>query len=93
MNKKGATMIFFGMMLSVMIWIAFTQTLDPVKDETADARSVSKLDCANTSISTGVKATCVIVDWTLFGYAGAIISLIIGTAAGRLLDVSMRKKE
>ena len=94
MNKKAAGgMIFFGMMLSVMIWIAFTQLLGPVKDQTEEARSVSQLDCANTSISTGVKATCIVIDWTLFGWAGAVIAAIIGAAGGGLIDQHLKKKE
>ncbi len=94
MNKKGfGAFTFFGIMISVMIWIGFTQLLGPVSDQTAEARSVSQLDCGNTSISIGVKATCVIVDWTLFGWAGAIIATIIFTAGGGLIDSQLRKKQ
>lgn len=92
MNKKGQ-MVFFGMMLSVMIWIAFTQLLDPVKDASGEARSVSQLDCDNSSISMGTKGTCVIVDWTLFGWAGAVITAIIGAAGGKILERSLEKKK
>lgn len=92
MNKKGQ-MIFYGMMLAVMIWIAFTQLLGPVKDSTEDARSLSQLDCGNSSISMGNKGTCVIVDWTLFGWAGAIIAAIIGAAGGKLLEKTTAKEK
>ncbi|KKL06233.1 hypothetical protein LCGC14_2598070 [marine sediment metagenome] len=94
MNKKAAGgMIFFGMMIGVMIWIAFTQLLGPVTTATGDARSVSQLDCANSSISTGTKGTCVIVDWMLFGWAGAIIAGIIGAAGGSIIDSRLKKKQ
>ena len=93
MNKKATgAMLFFGMMIGVMVWIAFTQLLGPVTDASADARSVSQLDCDNSSISTGTKGTCVIVDWTLFGWAGAVIAGIIGIAGGSIIDSQLRKK-
>ena len=92
-NKKAiGAMTFFGMMIGVMIWIAFTQLLGPVKDSLEIARSVSQLDCTNSSISIGTKGTCVIVDWTLFGWAGAVIATIIGAAGGGFIDSQLRKK-
>ena len=91
-NKKGAAgMIFFGMMLGVMIWIAFTQLLGPVTDASGTARAVEQLDCDNASISIGTKGTCVIVDWTLFGWAGAVIASIIGAAGGGLINKFSKK--
>jgi len=95
MNNKAETfgvMIFFGMMLGLMLWIAFTQMLGPATDATADARAVTQLDCANTSISQGTKATCVIVDFMVFGWSGAVIALIIGAASGGLLYKIQPKK-
>ena len=93
MNKKGTgAMLFFGMMIGVMVWIAFTQLLGPVTDASADARSVSQMDCDNSSISIGTKGTCVIIDWMLFGWAGAVIAGIIGAAGGGIIDSQLRKK-
>ncbi len=87
MNKKGqtGTGVFFGIMIAVMLWVAFSQTLDPIKDATTSARGVDQLDCGNGSISIGTKSTCVIVDWAQFGYAGTIITVIIGAAGGGIL--------
>lgn len=92
LKAKRGQQLFFGLMISVMIWIAFSQLLGPVKSTLEDARATDQLDCTNTSISVGTKATCVVVDYTLFGWAIAIISLILGAAGGRLLDQA-RKKE
>ena len=93
MNKKGAAgMIFFGMMLGVMVWITFTQLLGPVTDASADARSAQQLDCDNESISQGTKGTCVVVDWMLFGWAGAVIAGIIGATGGGLIGSFLKKK-
>ena len=92
MNKKGQ-MAFIGIMLSVMLWIAFSQMLGPVKDATRTARGADQLDCANSSISIGTKGTCVITDWTLFGWAGGIIAVIIGLVGGRFVDRLLVKKQ
>ena len=92
MNKKASSgMIFFGMMLGVMVWIAFTQLLGPVTDASGDARAADQLDCDNESISIGTKGTCVIVDWMLFGWAGAVIAGIIGAAGGGLISKFSKK--
>jgi len=95
MNKKGGSGvgIFFGIMIAVMVWIAFSQLLGPMVTATSDARAVDQLDCDNSSISTGEKATCVIVDYTVFGFTAAIISVIIGLAGGGLIGVLTKKKE
>ena len=72
----------FGMMMGLMVWIAFTQLLGPATDSAQEARSVDGLDCDNESISTGTKGTCIVVDWAVFGWAGAIVAVIIGLVAG-----------
>ena len=80
MAKKGQGMIalsIYGIMLAVMIWITFTQLLGPATDATQTARTVQQLDCDNSSISDGTKASCVIVDFAVFGWAGAVIAVII----------------
>ncbi len=92
-KKATGAMIFFGMMMGVMIWIAFTQLLGPVTDALGNARAADQLDCDNESISMGTKGTCVIVDWTLFGWAGAVIASIIGAAGGGITDIILKKKQ
>ena len=95
MNKKGVgtlVWVFFGMMMGVMIWIAFSQLLGPIKDATSDARSVSQLDCDNSSITTGNKATCVVIDFMMFGFAGAVIAIIFGGIGGGLISKRIKKE-
>lgn len=92
MNKKGlGTSIFFGIMISVLIWISFGQTLGPIKDATELARDTDNLDCNNASVSTGVKSTCVVVDFMLFGWAGVVIAAVLGAAGGGIFDLATRK--
>jgi hypothetical protein len=75
-------MAFYGMILGITVWIAFSQLIGPAADATQDSRSISGLDCANASISTGTKGACVVTDWFVFGWAGAVIAGIIGIATG-----------
>ena len=84
MNKKGqtGTGIFVGMMLGIMIFIALSQMLNPIKTTIETARSPDQLDCGNSSISIGTKATCVVVDWTMFGFVGAVLATIFGGIGG-----------
>jgi len=93
MNKKGfGETIVFGMMISIMLWIAFVQLLGPATDEAQNARSSNQLDCNNSSISTGTKATCLIVDYGVFGWAGSVITAIVGAAGGGLYGYLFRRK-
>lgn len=89
MNRKAQAgmgiWVIFGMMIGAMIWLAFTQIISPLTDETQNARSVTGLDCDNTSISTGTKGTCVIVDAMGFGFSGTIIMMIIGAITGAII--------
>ena len=89
MNKKAQAgmgiWVIFGMMIGLMAWIAFTQMIVPLNDETQNARAVTGLDCDNSSISTGTKGTCVIVDFMGFGYSGAVIVVILGGIVGAII--------
>lgn len=90
MNKKGTVGVgvIFGMMIGVMVWIAFTQLIGITTDFTQDARASttsygqSGLDCDNESISIGTKATCVVTDFMPFGWALAVFVSIFGTVGG-----------
>lgn len=84
MNKKSQ-FIFVGIMIAIMTFIVLVQFINPLKSQINTARSPDNLDCINSSISVGNKATCVIVDWQLpyfiaigMGAAGAFMG-------GRLL--------
>lgn len=83
LNKK-AQHIFAGIGIFVMVFIVMVQFITPIKDQIIIARDVSALDCTNSSISTGVKATCVVVDWTLPYFVWIVLAAgigIIGTFA------------
>ena len=82
MNKKAQAgigiWVIFGMMIGLMGWIAFTQMIVPLNDETQNARAVTGLDCDNSSISVGTKGTCVLIDWSLPYFVGVVLAVAFG---------------
>ena len=77
MKSKKAQGILVGIMMFVVAFIVIVQFIGPIKDQITTARNPSSLDCTNTSITTGDKSTCVVVDITLFYFVG----MAIGAAA------------
>lgn len=87
-NKKGFGLgIFAGAMTAIIVFIMAVQFITPIKDQIIDARAVDALDCTNSSISTGNKATCIVVDWTLPYF----IALIIATGAGLITGFGVKR--
>ena len=86
MNKKGQ-MAMVKVMMFIMVFIAVVLFIDPLKEQISTSRSVSNLDCGNSSITTGNKATCIIVDWGLPYFIG------IGLAAAAGYGLYKKKKE
>ena len=76
MYKKGQS-IFFGIMMAVVIIIAVINMIQPMKDSVIDARSSTKLNCSDPNLSTGLKAACIQIDWSLFAFIGAGLSAAI----------------
>ena len=84
MNSRGQ--MFLGIMLFIMIFIILVITIPVLKEVMEIGRDADHLDCDNSSISTGVKATCVVTDIGLFYYAASLLSaagaaIMIGWAA------------
>lgn len=80
MNKKGQA-IFVKIMIFIIALIAIVQFVQPVKNEVITARNPTNLDCTNSSISTGQKMGCVIVDVTLPYFIGIAIAVAGGFMA------------
>jgi len=76
MNKKGQK-IFYGIMVAIILFIAIVQLIKPIKDQVTDIRGEDKLNCTGTSLSTGEKATCILVDWWLFYFVGTAFTVAI----------------
>jgi hypothetical protein len=71
MNNKGQ--MFLGIMLFIFIFIILVITAPVLKEVIELARTPTMLDCNNASISTGVQATCVVIDFGLFYYAASLL--------------------
>jgi hypothetical protein len=77
LGNKGQALIA-GIMVAVIVFIIAVQFITPLKEIVNDVRASDSLDCGNTTISTGQKATCVIVDW----YMPYLIVMIMAGGLG-----------
>jgi len=75
-NKIGQQMMLLGIVFMVAAFIAAILMIDPMKDLLSIGRT--SLDCSNTSITTGEKLSCLIVDATLPYFV--ITALVAGAA-------------
>ena len=92
-RTKKSQAILVGAMLGLLAFLTVVQFITPIKDAIIDARDTNSLDCGNSSISTGVKATCVIVDWTLPGFVGMVVFTAIGIAGGAIFKKTKAKSQ
>tara|TARA_R100000750_G_scaffold5568_3_gene4256 strand:+ start:568 stop:822 length:255 start_codon:yes stop_codon:yes gene_type:complete len=76
MNKRGQTALV-GLMVGVMIFVLAMVFIAPLGDVIDETRAVSQLDCSNSTISDGHKATCLIVD-LMMPYFIAIVLAVGG---------------
>ena len=74
LNNKGQTALI-GLMIGVMIFMMAMIFIDPLADVIDETRNNSQLDCSNTSITDGKKATCLIVDLILPYFIAIIIAI------------------
>jgi hypothetical protein len=61
MNKKSQVGIL-GLLLWVFVIILSIIMIPPIKELITIARSADYLDCAATNLSTGIAATCLVID-------------------------------
>jgi hypothetical protein len=85
MNSKGQTAIL-GLMIGVFVFMMAMVFIDPLKDVISEARGTSQLDCSNSSISDGTKATCLLVD-IILPYFIAVVLAIAGAWIGAKIFV------
>jgi len=78
-------------MLGFLVFVMAVQLISPIKTFIEDARSATGLDCSDATNTIGVKATCVIIDWVLPGFIGALVFSAIGIAGGEYFK--KKKKE
>jgi hypothetical protein len=74
MNKK-AQVVFIGLMLGIIGFMAAMVFIDPMTDVITEARDTDQLNCSSTTISDGRKATCLLVDLILPAFIGVCVAL------------------
>lgn len=72
MNRKSQA-IFVNIMIAIMVFIVAIILIVPLKDVITTGRDADHLDCENTSITTGARVTCILVDLWLFYFVGVCI--------------------
>ncbi len=84
-NKRGQA-IFAGIMIFITVFIVIVQLITPIKDQITSARNPAGLDCENVSITTMTKATCIVVDTTLFYFVGMALAGGAAFLTGRIIS-------
>ena len=91
MNKKGQVGLWaFALMLGITVVIlalAMAPSGQDVANETmsASAGDTLGLDCANDSISNFQKGTCIITDFSMFYFFGALILIGGGLIVAKII--------
>jgi len=80
MNKSGQVMIY-GIMVFLLVFIVAVVITEPMVEFVNIGRDADHLDCENTTISTGQRLTCIIIDIQVPYF----IATILASAAGFLV--------
>ena len=84
LNKKGQTAML-GLMIGVFVFMLAMVFISPLSDVISESRAAEQLDCANASISDGMKLTCLMVDLILPYFIGVVIAIAGGYLGARIL--------
>ena len=84
LNKKGQTAML-GLMIGVFVFMLAMVFIDPLSDVISESRAAGQLDCANVSISDGMKLTCLMVDLILPYFIGVVIAIAGGYLGAKIL--------
>ena len=90
MKSKRASVIIFSLMLAVVVIILAIALAPAAQQIISSAMNASEsdtigMDCDNESISNFTKAACVVTDFSLFWFFGAMIFLAGVIVTGRIL--------
>ena len=83
-GKKSQTAVI-GIMIGVFVFMLAMVFIDPLSDVISESRAAGQLDCANVSISDGMKLTCLMVDLILPYFIGVVIAIAGGYLGARIL--------
>lgn len=85
MNRRGSTMML-GIMLAIFFFMVAFIFIAPLSDVIDETRQTSELDCSNSTISDGKKATCLMVDIYLPYFIGVVLAISIGVLTARFIS-------
>lgn len=80
-NKNGQ-IIFVWIMMAIVCLIAGIAFIEPLKMTIDNNTNVSGFNCSDTSNSYSIKATCTIVDMSLFYFVCVVISVGLALVTG-----------
>lgn len=83
-NKKGSGLIL-AIVFAAMIFVAGMLIVNHLKPDITLVRGATGLDCTNTNVSDGTKATCLGVDLVIPIVIVAVVSLAGGLIVSRFL--------
>jgi len=72
MNNRGQ-MVLIGLMIAFFLAILTFSLITPFKEQVDIARNESNLDCTNSTISTGTRLTCLVVDIYMPYFIGIVL--------------------
>ncbi len=74
MNNTGQAALV-GLMIGVFVFMLAMAFINPLADVISEVRGTSQLDCENSSISDGQKATCLVSDLILPYFIVAVLAV------------------
>ena len=83
-NRRGQAALV-GLMIGIMVFTLAMIFIDPIGDVIDVTRGADQLDCSNSTISDGNKATCLIVDLIMPYFIVIIIAVAGGWISARFV--------
>lgn len=83
-NRRGQA-LFLTLMLSIFFFMVAFVFIAPLSQVIEETRNTSELDCSNSSITDGKKATCLLVDIYLPYFIGVVLAIAIGLITARFI--------
>jgi len=83
-NRRGQAALV-GLMIGIMVFMLAMVFIDPIGDVIDVTRGADQLDCSNSTISDGNKATCLIVDLIMPYFIVIIIAVAGGWISARFV--------
>ena len=82
LGKKGQVIVV-SIMVAIVAFIIVVVMIEPLQDQVYDARNSTHMNCTNTTnLSTTQKATCVVLDMSLFYLIGIGLAASIAFITG-----------